>query len=334
MALPLFKLPMLVIKLILETMGFIEMFLLCNVSSKTNRIFKNLVTIRNHEMLLFLRNNCFVFDFRTQANHTPVSEIHLKPRRNQSGDLMSLNVGNNDVAWELLSVGGRITLVIYSDTSMYDGEVLYRVLFELFERPVQQVSINLNDVAVATFRCWITWNNELFYDTPLLHILGKCSFSNYIWILENVRTRHRLYFAVEPTEYPSNPETVEIFAGGVEAIAILHGRWINIEQLNLLKIQDTTIQEVPLTDIQINRFLRNWRDSGVASNWKKLNIHFNRAANLDIVLEGIDVTDEDEIRPTGVIHQWSFNTGNGEKCTVCYARYNFLLFGFEFRVGN
>ncbi|CAL2052368.1 unnamed protein product [Caenorhabditis brenneri] len=144
------------------------------------------------------------------------------------------------------------------------------------------------------------------------------------------------YSEFSQTEYPNNPETVEILVGGVGAIVILHGKWINIEQLELLKIQNITIQEVSLTDIQINRFLRNRRDSGVASDWKQLDIHFNRAANLDIVLEGIEVTDEDEIRPADVIHQWSFNTGNGKKCTACYANYvaDFLQFGFEFRFGN
>ncbi|CAL2052365.1 unnamed protein product [Caenorhabditis brenneri] len=320
----------------IETTFFFFRFFLTSLSSRTKRIYKNLVTIRNHEMVLFLRNNSFVFEFRTKSGDMLCSSIYVNPRRDQPRNLFSLKLGSNNVGSALFDVNGIISLAFFSETSMYHGTELYNAFSELFKMPLREVQINLDDAAVATYRCWITWNNELFYDVPLLTIQGKCSFSNYIWILENVRTRHRLYFGVEPTEYPNNPETVEILVGGIEAIAILHGRWINIEQLKLLKIQNITIQEVSLTDIQINRFLRNWRDSGVASDWKQLDIHFNRAANLDIVLEGIEVTDEDEIRPADVIHQWSFNTGNGKKCTACYANYvaDFLQFGFEFRFGN
>ncbi|CAL2052367.1 unnamed protein product [Caenorhabditis brenneri] len=334
MAFPLFRLPMLVIKLILETMGFLDMFVLTHTSSKTKRIFETLVKIRNHELLLFMESTGFVFDFRKQSGDALGFEIYLAPTEHQPDDVFFLKIGSTDVSSTLFNLNGRIILLIYSDTSMYTGTQLCNALREVFKIPLQEIVMRLDDVAVTTYDFWITWNNTLFYDISALNFAGNCRFSDYVWILKHVRTRHLLNFDVEPTEYAHNPETFEIRNDGT--IVIHHGRWINVVQLNSIKARDITILEVSLSDSEINTFLRNWRDSGVASDWKKLEISFNREANSDIVLEGIDVTNEDVIRPADIIHQWSFNSKNGEKCTVRYFMNSadVVEFRFEFQIGN
>ncbi|EGT39355.1 hypothetical protein CAEBREN_22831 [Caenorhabditis brenneri] len=334
MSLPLFRLPMLVIKLILETMGFFDMFVLTRTSSKTKRFFERLVTIRNHELILFMESKDFAFDLQTKSGDILGSEIVLVPEKYRPDDVFILKIGSTDVASAFSNKKGRIILSIYSDTSMYTGTQLCNALREEFKMPLQQIVMRLDDVAVETYDYWITWNNTLFYDIPALTVMGKCSFSAYVWILKHVRTKHKLDFGLEPTEYDNNVEIVEIQTD--ETIFIDHGRWINVAQLNSIKARDITISEVFLTDSEINMFLKNWRDRGVASGWKQLDIHFNGEADLDIVLEGIDGTEEDLNRPADIIHQFSFNSRNGEKCTVCYVRNDAddSIFGFEFHFGN
>ncbi|EGT44339.1 hypothetical protein CAEBREN_01224 [Caenorhabditis brenneri] len=335
MAFPLFRLPLLVVKLILETMGFIEMFVLTRTSSKTKRVFERLVTIRNHELILFLESTGFVFDLQTKSGVAVGCQIFLRPTENQPDDVFMLKIGSTDVASALTNKNGRIILSIYSDTCMYTETQLVNALREVFRMPLQEMEMRLDNVAVETYHSWITWNNTMFYDIPGLHFAGKCSFSAYIWILKHVRTRHVLNFVLEPTEYENNAEIFEIQTD--EEIFIDHGRWINdAAQLNSIKARNITIRDVSLSDTEINTFLKNWRDSGVASGWKQLDIHFNGEADLDVVLEGIDGTDEDLNLPAGVIHQFDFNSTNGEKCTVYYVLNNpdALIFGFEFHFGN
>ncbi|CAL2052371.1 unnamed protein product [Caenorhabditis brenneri] len=305
--------------------------MLTRTSSKTKRIFKTLVKIRNHELLLFLESAGFVFDFRTQTGYAVGSEIFLRSTEYQPDDVFILKIGSTDAASALANINDRNTyrnrLSIYSDTCMYTETQFFNALREVFKMPLQEMEMRLDNVAVETYHSWITWNNTMFYDIPALNFEGNCSFSDYIWILKHVRTRHVLNFGVEPTEYENNPEVFEIQTD--EIIYIRHGRWINVAQLNSIKAPVITIVEVSLTDTEINTFLKNWRDSGVASGWKQVEIYFNRVARLDVVLEGIDGTEEDLNRPANIIHQFSFNSRNGEKCTVCYVRN-----GFEFYVGN
>lgn len=339
MALPLFRLPILVIKLIFETMGFIEIFVLTSTSSKTKRIFKNLVTIRNYEMTLFLGMEDYTFDFRTESDPTFGAPIYLESEENQLEDVFSLKIGSCDNVPSAFSraVGDHtIILTIYWSTNINNATELYNALSEVFKMPLKGINMDLKGISSEKCISWINWKNEYFPDIQCLDIVGTCSFQNYVWILKNVKTQKKLLLEVEPTEYPENPEIVEFLNVKMKTLMIRHGKWINIQQLKAFKGQKITIWNVSLTDFQVNTFLRDWNNSGVESNWKQLKIHFNREANSNIVLEGLDVTDEDFMRPDDVISQWSFNTKNGEKCTVVYTEYesDVMDFGFEFHLGN
>ncbi|EGT47351.1 hypothetical protein CAEBREN_18821 [Caenorhabditis brenneri] len=337
MALPLFKLPILVIKLLLETMGFVEIFLLTRTSLKIKRIYKHLVTIQNYEMRLYLENEVFIFEFQTKSGPIFNTAIYLNPKEYQHEDLFQLKFGSSDLAPSAfcITINGNLYLNVYWNRSINQATELYNALLEVFRIPLKGIQMDLHDVSVETHRSWINWNNEYFSDASYMAIKGTCSFHDYSWILENLRTQ-TLFFDVLPTDYPEDPGNIAPVNIELAEIYIQNGRWINMQQLITFKAQSISIRDTALTDLEINQVLRDWRDSEIPPKLEQLCIYFNREANLDVVLQGLDATDEDLMKPDGTLDQWSFNMTNGKKCKAIYAEYedDVSEFGFEFQVGN
>lgn len=338
MALPLFKLPLLVVKLILETMGFIEIFLLTSTTTKTKQIFKNLVKVRNYELHLFMKKGGLTFDFRSISDPNFGAPIFVKPEVSQRKNEFGLKIGTIDkLSSKIFKLdNGTFFLAIYCNNTINRGTEVYNVLMEVFRLPIQSITMSLEDVSSENYRSWINWNNDLFYDIPFLDVGGKCSFHDYVWILKNVKTQNKLFLDVEPLDYPEDLENIEVLNVEVAFIIISHGKWVRLEQLKAFKAQIVDVNSASLTDSQINAFLRDWRDSEVASTLRELTICFNREADVNIVLQELDVTDENLLKSDDALNQWSFKSAKGEKLTVIYAKYtaNVRTFGFEFRIGN
>ncbi|EGT50199.1 hypothetical protein CAEBREN_02919 [Caenorhabditis brenneri] len=339
MAFPLFQLPILVIKLVLETMRLLDLFVLTSSSSRTKRIVKNLVTIRNHNMRIFMTSEAFMFDFRPNSDPSFEERSYfLFGKFHQPKDAFYLKIGSNDrISSKFVkATDGTAVLRIYWNKTFLISTQLYSTIFEVFKLPLKVVQMDFE--GVETCRNWINWNNTTLHDASIVEIMGKCDFRTYTCILKYIRTENELAIRVEPTEYPSvDPEDPEIIENlNVERTKLLikHGRWITMQQLKAIKASDISLNKVSFTDFQINSILRDLRDSEEVTNLKRLKICFNRVANPETVLEGIDVT-EDLMTPVDAMNQWSFEMASGRKCTVIYAEYESDVqeFGFEFRVG-
>ncbi|EGT57198.1 hypothetical protein CAEBREN_11445 [Caenorhabditis brenneri] len=337
MTLPLFKLPILVIKLVLETMGFIDLFVLTSASSKTKRIVKNLITIRNFRMNIFIKKEAIVFCFQKIGNLNYLNMIYMEPEKKRRDDVFRLKIGTNNVPSTFdETVDNAIVLTIYWKQTIDHVTKLYNTFFEIFKTPLKGINIDLKDVAVETYRSWIKWNNDYFFDSLYLEIVGTSTFHDYVWILKNVRTKNMLFLNAEPTDYPEDPENNEIVNVEAASVYIWFGRWMSMQQLKAIKAESITVRRVSSTDSQINTFLREMKALEVPSYLKKLRVRFNREANPAVVLEGLDVINEDLERPDDVLNQWSFTMASGEKCTAIYVEYEGDVpeFGFEFQVGN
>ncbi|CAL2052327.1 unnamed protein product [Caenorhabditis brenneri] len=322
MAIPLFRLPILVIKLILESMGFIDIFLLTSASSKTKKIVKNLIRVRNHEMLIFLDKKYHFFNFQNISNPDLSEKIYTESRHRWSKNFFYLRIGTFDYVPSQFSpaTNGIPILTTYWCNDIDHEKVLYNAFIELFRLPVRQISMDLNGVAFSTRKNWINWFNETSFVASLLVIVGKCRFSDFVWILESVKTENSLVINAEPTDYSETFGSYNVnFAFKAELISIGYGRWVKLDHLK--SIEARTV---------------NWKDLKVALNMKKLNIFFEREADPEVVLEGLELTNEDLMKPDDSLNQWSFKMANGDKCTVIYAEFDVDVptFGFEFNVGN
>ncbi|EGT39360.1 hypothetical protein CAEBREN_16352 [Caenorhabditis brenneri] len=63
MAIPFFKLPALVIQLLLDIMGFVDIFVLTNASLKMNRVVRKLLKTRKCDMQLYMSEKAIFFTF-------------------------------------------------------------------------------------------------------------------------------------------------------------------------------------------------------------------------------------------------------------------------------
>ncbi|EGT39992.1 hypothetical protein CAEBREN_22280 [Caenorhabditis brenneri] len=167
MAIPLFRLPILVIQLILESMGFIDIFVLTSASSKTKKIVKNLIRVRNHEMLIFLEKKEHFFNFENISNPDLFEQISSESRNRYPKDFFYLRIGTFDyVPSEFSSAtNGVPALTTYWCDDIDHEKVLYNAFIELFRLPVKQICMDLNGVAFSTCKNWF---NETSFVASLL----------------------------------------------------------------------------------------------------------------------------------------------------------------------
>ncbi|CAL2052328.1 unnamed protein product [Caenorhabditis brenneri] len=198
MAIPLFRLPIIVIKLILETMGFIEIFVLTSTSSKTKRICKNLVKVRNYEMQIFMKKGEFLFHFQNISNPHFWEQIYSEWGNSHPKNVFCLKIGTIDQAPSefLPAENGTAALTTYWSKNNNHGVMLYNALIELFKLPVKYIQMDLTGVEVKTHRGWIKLFNETLSAASLLAIVGECDYSDYVWIRENVKRENGLAFNI------------------------------------------------------------------------------------------------------------------------------------------
>ncbi|CAL2052369.1 unnamed protein product [Caenorhabditis brenneri] len=340
MAIPLFKLPALVIQLLLDIMGFVDIFVLTNASSKMNRVVRKLLKIRKCDMSLYMSEQAIFFTFLQCPEIFYAEQIFWtlaegRPKK----EVFYLKIGNMDHVPSEFShrPDGSFQLRLHWNTNTNHGGEIYNTLNELFGAPRWTFEINLDGVSAETHRNWVIWFNDTLSTPFAMKITGKCSFLDYMWLLENVKLKNTLICQVEATDYSDNfgALNVDFTFKAEEKILITDGRWIKLQHLQSIEARKITIFRVSFTDSEINTFLRDWKDSKRASNMKKLFIFFEREANPEVVLEEMNATDENGMKPDNALNQWSFKMVNGEKCTVIYAEYEGNgVFGFEFQVKN
>ncbi|CAL2052374.1 unnamed protein product [Caenorhabditis brenneri] len=341
MAIPLFKLPILVIKLIFEVMGFMDIFVLTNTSSKTKQAVKNLLTCKNQEMHIFMGKEAFFFSLLRDSHPTRIEQIHSKSGERQPQKVFYLKIGTIDhVPSEFLPAKeGHAALAVYLNEKINHKEEIYNAISDLFKIPIKRIRMDLNDVPNEIHRSWINFFNENLSAASLLEIVGKCTFRDYFWILENAETRNMFSMRADQTDFSDDyGHHCAGYSFEGESIVISDGRWICREDFESIYAKSINIAKTTIPDGQINKYLKDWKNMKRLTlrekmNLKELTIIFVYERNPEDLLEGLEATNEDLIKPVDVLNQWSFKMANGDKCTVTYAKYE----GddkFEFRVGN
>ncbi|EGT60059.1 hypothetical protein CAEBREN_13422 [Caenorhabditis brenneri] len=274
----------------------------------------------------------------TNKNHCEA--IWLNNKNEQGNKVFYVNIGAVDRVpsdyTETEEDHDKLILTTYWDDRMQSFKVLYDVLVDVFHAAIDAVIMDLNEVSVEKYQELFDWIEDHFSTLPTFRIIGRCSFQNYIWLMKTVKANNSLQFLMEPTEYPENLETVDLEA---DKVIIKYGKWLKIKDIQAIKARDIAIEDVLLTDNEINALLKNLDAFKEKSNVKTLTLDFLRAAEPEVVLEGLNAINEDEMKPTDCLNQWSFVLSNGEKCTVIYAEYHNnlsddLVFGFDILIGN
>ncbi|EGT44350.1 hypothetical protein CAEBREN_21722 [Caenorhabditis brenneri] len=343
MAIPLFKLPILVIKLVFEVMGFIDIFVLTNTSSKTKQFVKNLLTCKNQEMHIFMGKEAFFFSLLRDSHPTFLEQIHWKSGERQPQEVFYLKIGTIDhVPSEFLPAkDGHAALAVYLNENINHGEVIYNAIIDLFKIPIKHIRMDLNDFPNEIHRSWIIFFNENLSTASLLEIVGKCTFRDYFWILDYVNTKNMFAMRADQTDFSDDyGHHCADYSFEGESIVVSDGRWICREDLRSIDARSINIARILISVDDINKYLRDWKNMKKEDrldltflNLKELTIIFEYERNRENLLEGLEATNEDLIMPVDVLNQWSFKMANGDKCTVTYAKYE----GddkFEFRVGN
>ncbi|CAL2048180.1 unnamed protein product [Caenorhabditis brenneri] len=341
MALPFQKLPFLVMQNILQIIGFLDLFLLSCTSSKTKRIVKNVLNLRKHEMVVHFQDSLKIM-IQTVINQNHCEAIWSDNKNEQGNEVFYVNIGAVDRVPSVYTGSeedhDKLILTTYWLDRMQSFKVLYDVLVDVFNATIDGVMMDLNEVPkhfVENHQELFDWIEDRFPTLPTFRIKGRCSFQSYIWLMKTAKARNSLQFAMEPTEYPENQETVSLEA---EKVEIHYGKWMKIKDIEAINAQAITIVDISLTDNEINALLKNLGAFKEKSDVKKLTLEFFRAADQEVVLEGLNAINEDEKKPADCFNQWSFVLSNGEKCTVIYARYhddmNDSMFGFDILIGN
>ncbi|CAL2041528.1 unnamed protein product [Caenorhabditis brenneri] len=324
-------------KIILEIMGFLDLFLLSCTSAKTKKIVKHVFTIRKHSLFVEVGQPLLLQILsRTDQNYS--EEIHLYYENDIVGNVFYVNIGTvdnvpSDYAEEN---DGTFTLSTYWSDPKTGFNVLYDALFEVFGAKVNEVTMDVMEISAENYQKEIDWVENLFPNLPKFGIIGICSFQDYIWLMKNIKAKNVVFFTMEPTEYPGNHEIVNL---EMEEVNIRCGKWMKLQDIQAINARNIGLENISLTDNEINALLKSLKVSKEKSNMEKLILEFYRVADLEIVLEGLDVTNEDQMKPEDSLNQWSFKMANGEKCTVIYAEYDNddsddLMFGFEIQIGN
>ncbi|CAL2041529.1 unnamed protein product [Caenorhabditis brenneri] len=318
-------------------MGFLDLFLLSCSSLKTKKIVKHVFTVRKHELVVDFQDALKLI-IQSVTNPTYGEAIYLNSKDEQEDKVFHVKIGAVDrVPSDYAKEEGNhdaLVLTTYWDDPKNGFNVLHDAVNEVFQATVKEVMIDLNEVAVESYQNVIDWVENQFPTLPTFRIIGRCSFQNYLWMMKNVKAKNSLLFSMEPTEYPENHETVNLES---EKIGIDHGKWIRLQDLQAMKARIIFLSDVSLTEQEINMFLRNLQALKEESYLRRLTFDFYREVNLEIVLEGLKVTEEE--KPEDSLNQWSFEMENGAKCTVLYAEYededaDLQKFGFEIEIGN
>ncbi|CAL2048182.1 unnamed protein product [Caenorhabditis brenneri] len=339
MTLPFQKLPFLVMQNVLQIMGFLDLFLLSCTSSKTKRIVRNAFDVRKHFLAVHFQDALKIL-IQSGTNLNYAEAIYLSSKNEQKNrKVFHVNIGAVDRVpsdyTKQLGNKNALVLTTYWDDPKIRFNVFYNAVFEVFQAKFDGVMLDLDDVQVENYQELFNWIEDHLPPLPAFRIKGRCSFQNYIWLMKTVKARDHIQFVMEPTEYPENHETVNLEA---EKVDIQYGKWMKIEDIQAINARDIDLRDISLTDDDINAFSKILDGFKEKSNLKKLSLEFFRVADTVVVLEGLNVIDEDEIKPPYSLKQWSFVMANGEKCTVIYAEYDNdlsdnLSFGFDILIG-
>lgn len=340
MSLPLLSLPLLILKMVLERMGFLDLFVITNTSAKMAEIVKKLVNFQNYRMQVFMEED-FVFSFRSTTDPSLSESIFLYNEEDQDGDTFHLKIGTVDrVPCEYTDAeDGSLLLYTYWNNTVNRGTEVYNALLETFKIPANEVSLNLEEFKLDNFQNLINWINDMFPDVYTLRIMGKCSRQDYVWILKNVKAKQVVLFEMESPEDPWDREEFEVVDLEMDMIEIRHGEWVDLKHLDAIEARSILIDNASLIDYQINIFLYNLKQSQEKSKLKHLTIQFNREADFEDLLSELDATEEELSEPENSYNQWSFQMANGEKCTIIYAKYededdDDVANGYEIKFGN
>ncbi|EGT60084.1 hypothetical protein CAEBREN_02785 [Caenorhabditis brenneri] len=336
MALPIQKLPMLVIHLILQTVGFLDMFLLTRTSTKMRRIVQNMNRTPKHYLCVTIANQIMIqIQSKTNEEYSELMIVTDKENEPERRYTFKMEIGSVDYlpsellarALVLVLADGQVVVETYWNDVKSGCIELCNELVQVFNTPVRAVTLKLDEI--ENYQNAINWINSTFQGLILVKIEGDCNFQDYMWIMKNAKATKELRFEMKPNDYPKDTENLEVIPFELEGIEILHGKWINFQQLEAIKSDYIKIANIDWTDFKINTFLKNLKSSKEKPKFKELDIIIHRQST-HVVFEGLQERDAPDTDKKLV-----FKTVNGQKCTVTYTRFvrnvheDNNLFGFE-----
>ncbi|EGT40519.1 hypothetical protein CAEBREN_05988 [Caenorhabditis brenneri] len=334
MTLPIQKLPILVIHLILQTMGFQDMFLLTRISTKMKRIVQRMGRIPKHCLYVTIGRTIMI-QIQTMTYDRYPDLMNVVARKNDPpGWFSPFNMKIGSVAclpsaFCKYSDGQNVVETCWNDIKVGCDELCNEII-ELFNTPVRSVTLKL--YRRTNYQNEINWTNSTFPNLVIFELIGHCNFQDYMWMIKNAKATEELHFGMEPSGYPVNKNSLVVIPLELKHIEIEHGKWVSLRQLEAIKSNYIMVKEADLTDSEINEFLMNLKNSKEKPKFKELYILFDRQSDTTVVFEGLQ--DEDVLEPNIGLQELVFKTGNGQKCAVTYNLFEFErpaidLLGYE-----
>ncbi|EGT40328.1 hypothetical protein CAEBREN_13664 [Caenorhabditis brenneri] len=322
MTFPIQKLPILVIHLVLQSMGFLDIFFLTRISTKMKRIVQTM-SINPKHYLFFTIGKKITIGIRSKTNDQYAEFIYVDiyvdvKEYETEGKVFNMKIGSADYLPSAICVYDD-DLYGFVDTFWDDVEVgsieLYNELVEVFKAPVRSVTLKLDEI--ENYQNEINWTNSTFPTLIMFNIKGRCDFQDYMWMIKNAKATKTLLFQMKPNEYPENMNNLDVIPFKQEYIEIEHGKWVSLQQLKAIESLTIKVKYVNWTDSEINAFLKNLKSSEEKPKFKGLGIFFDRQTDTSAVFEGLQ--DEDALEPNIGLEKIVFKTGNQQKCTVIYS---------------
>ncbi|EGT46052.1 hypothetical protein CAEBREN_10186 [Caenorhabditis brenneri] len=142
MTLPILKLPFLVFQMILESMGFIELFIFTRLSNKMKRIVKSRVKVKNFKMRVFFEEN---FGLRiSNENHMEMFVVDVLEKYKPEDDGFPLKLGNADgiISGFYFSEDCEDLFVTFWNDLMAGFREFIDEAMEIFPCPIESITID------------------------------------------------------------------------------------------------------------------------------------------------------------------------------------------------
>ncbi|CAL2027740.1 unnamed protein product [Caenorhabditis brenneri] len=311
---PFLDLPILVVVKTLRTMGFIDLYILSQISPLMKSLIKRDVKKKDYKIAVDIRKDG-EFDFNFLKDGWPLETLISEPLEYQEIYEWDIS-GVYRVAWH---------------DSFNGAKIMYKEIADVFAVPVDSVKIHLPSIQ-ENYKPVTRWLKKIAPKISKAEIMGKprSDFLAYTWTMEQLRPSKELKMLAEPRDYHEKG-TLKLNA---EKVVIDHGRWVSVHNLVEIKSSDIRIQRSSIPTQNIIWLLHRLRRRGAMPNLKYLSIEFEQwlLPDCEAIFNSLGlVLAEDE--PEG-----EFQLKNGDNCwigCVVVRRAEVIRFtGFELKIGR
>lgn len=321
MALPLLKLPCLVILQFLELMSFVELFFLSQVSQKMGRIIKKHSKIRDHVLELSIDEDVSI-DLVSLKTKLPVSSVVLRPcKKLETSPFISnfnLKFGKcGGIPCISTNLGfGFASVELYSDDFTLSKEIYDKISY-IFSLPLIKTKMNLSGTR-DNYKWTVEWLNT--FNIPEIEICGNlCDFAQYTDTIQTIKSSGKVIFGARPASF----HTLEALDVNLEHVTFDKGEWIKPHYLESMNSNFIRISKAIFSDRDINQFLHALK-RGSYPNLQEMTMEFDRRIATDVIFAGLNAY--------GTPYHRNFDLDNGKRCSVWYGVYKANLRGVEVRI--